>query len=132
MVKSMIYILDGVEIQYRECQILRETAGNVLRGKNEAGSPAQYKEEWIAQLERLAESSESKRRYAVPLSKTLAMLPEDIFEAVSEYAAFLVKKGRGIDIMVPFTAANLRTILPVNTHEGMGAVYEDEGKDGMN
>ena len=121
----MIYILNGVEIQYRECQILRETASNILQEKNEAGSLARYREEWIAQLERLAENNVSKSRYAMPLAAALKNLPEDLFEAVSEYVVFLVEKGRGIDIMVPFTATNSRTILPVNTHEGMETAYTE-------
>jgi len=34
-----------------------------------------------------------------------------------------VKKGKGIDIMVPFFASNNRLVLPVNTH---APVRDDE------
>lgn len=126
MVDGMIYILDGVEIQYRECQILRDTAKDVLQEKDGPGGLSQYKEEWIAQLEHLAEENALKSKYAVPLATALRNLPGDMFEAVSEYVEFLVEKGKGIDIMVPFTATNLRTILPVNTHERVEAVYTED------
>lgn len=117
----MIYILDGVEIQYRECQILRDTAKNILQ-KEEAGGLSQCKAEWIAELEHLEEQNALKGKQAKALSVALMNLPEDMFEAVAEYVEFLVEKGKGIDIMVPFTTRNLQTILPVNTHEGMGDV----------
>ena len=125
MVNDMIYILDGVEIQYRECQILRDTARDVLQEKNEPGGLSQHKEEWIERLEHLAEENALKSKYAVPLAAALEKLPGDMFEAVSEYVEFLVEKGKGIDIMIPFTATNLRTILPVNTHERMDTVYTE-------
>lgn len=122
----MIYTLDGVEIQYRECQVLRDTAKAVLQERDGSGGLSHCKREWIAQMERLAEQNSAKRRYAAPLVTALQRLPEDIFEAVSEYAEFLVKKGRGIDIMVPFVAENSWTIMPVNVHEGMeNACTED-------
>ena len=41
---------------------------------------------------------------------------EEYLEAVAEYTVSLVKKGKSIDIMVPFVASNKRLILPVNTH----------------
>lgn len=48
------------------------------------------------------------------------------FEAVSEYVEFLVKRGKGIDIMTPFTATNLSAILLVNTHERVDTVYTED------
>lgn len=121
----MIYILDGVEIQYRECQILRDTAKSILQ-KEEVGGLSQCKAEWIAELAHLEEKNALKGKQAKALSVALMNLPEDIFEAVVEYVEFLVEKGKGIDIMVPFTTRNLRTILPVNTHEGMGDVDTED------
>lgn len=119
----MIYTLDGVEIQYRECQILRDTAKEVMQGKEKAERLRYHKKEWIMQLEHLAKQNPLKRTYAEPLAAALQRLPEDMFEAVSEYVEFLVQKGRGIDIMEPFMAENLRTILPVNVHEGMADAH---------
>lgn len=122
----MIYILDGVEIQYRECQILRDTAKGILEEKNKKDKLSEHKNEWILQLKCLAEQNEKKRRYAAPLVTALQRLPEDIFEAVCEYTEFLVQKGNGIDIMVPFVAKNLRTILPVNIHERGETAYTEK------
>lgn len=119
----MIYTLDGVEIQYRECQILRDTAKEIMQEKEKVERLAYYKEEWIMQLECLVRQNPLKRRYAEPLAAALQRLPENLFEAVSEYVEFLIQKGRGIDIMEPFVAENLRTILPVNVHEGMGDAH---------
>lgn len=121
----MIYTLDGVEIQYRECQVLRETAKEVLQMQTGKGKLANHKGEWIAQLEMLAEQNSLKRKYAAPLAVALQRLPEDMFEAVSEYVTFLVQKGRGIDILVPFVAENSRTVLPVKVHEGMEVSYTE-------
>ena len=122
----MIYTLDGVEIQYRECQILRDTAKEVMQGKEKAERLIYYKREWILQLECLARQNPLKRKYADSLAVALQRLPEDMFEAVSEYIEFLIQKGRGIDIMELFVAENLRTILPVNVHEGMGDAHVEK------
>ena len=122
----MIYTLDGVEIQYRECQILRDTAKEVLQGKEKAERLIYYKKEWIMQLERLTQENPLKRRYAESLVVALQRLPDDMFEAVSEYVEFLVQKGRGIDVMELFVAENLRTTLPVNVHEGMVDAHAKE------
>ena len=109
-----MYMGCGVEIQYRECQILRETAGEILKGQ---GRLAQSREEWIRLIEQKAHTNELKASYAAPMAVFLRNLSDDLFEAVSEYAEHLAAKGRGIDIMVPFTAQSGQIVLPVNLHE---------------
>lgn len=103
----------GIEIQYRECQILRETAREILRSGRR---PAQSKEEWIGLIGQVAHTNDLKASYAAPMTVFLRNISEDLFEAVSEYAEHLVEKGRGIDIMVPFKAQNRQMVLPVNLH----------------
>lgn len=112
----MRYMECGVEIQYRECQILRETAGETLKGN---GSLVQSKEEWIRMIEQAAHGNELKASYAAPMAVFLRNLSDDLFESVAEYAEHLVKKGRGIDVMVPFMAQSGQMILPVNVHASM-------------
>ena len=57
----MLYILDGVEIQYRECQILRDTAKGILEEKNKKDKLSEHKNEWISQLKCLAEQKIEKK-----------------------------------------------------------------------
>ena len=122
----MRYIDDGIEIQYRECQILRDTAKEVLQEINLESGLAQHKSDWVAKLERLAESNERKRLYASPASVFLSNLSEDMLEAVSEYVETLVIKGRGIDIMVPYVTRNEKIILPVNAHAAREMDYSED------
>lgn len=122
----MRYIDDGIEIQYRECQILRDTAKEVLQEMNLESGLAQHKSDWVVRLERLAESNERKRPYASSASVFLSNLSDDMFEAVSEYVETLAIKGRGIDIMVPYVTRNEKIILPVNTHVAREVDYSEE------
>ena len=122
----MRYIDDGIEIQYRECQILRDTAKEVLQEINLESGLAQHKSDWVAKLERLAESNERKRPYASPASVFLSNLSEDMLEAVSEYVETLVIKGRGIDIMMPYVTRNEKIILLVNTHSAREVDYSED------
>jgi hypothetical protein len=115
-VDAMKYMESGIEIQYRECQILRETAGEILK---DADCLIQFKEDWIGLIEQAAHTNELKASYAAPMAVFLRNLSDDLFEAVSEYAGYLVNKGRGIDVMVPYKTQNRRIILPVNLHAAM-------------
>lgn len=120
-VDAMRYWGCGVKIQYRECQILRETAGEIAkRGRRLAES----KEEWIELIGQAAHANDLKASYAAPMMVFLENISEDLYEAVSEYAEHLVAKGRGIDIMIPFEARNGRVVLPVNLHASMGSMED--------
>lgn len=112
----MRYMESGVEIQYRECQILRETAGEILKGN---GSLVQSKKEWIGLIKQAAHGNELKASYAVPMAVFMGNLSDDLFESVAEYAEHLAEKGRGIDVMIPFMAQSGQMILPVNIHASM-------------
>lgn len=119
----MRYIDNGIEIQYRECQILRDTAKEVLQEKNLENGLAQHKSDWLTKLKVLSENNERKRTYAAPASVFLGNLSDDMYEAVSEYVESLVAKGKGIDIMTPYVTGNGKIILPVNTHAAREVDY---------
>ena len=119
---DMRYENNGVEIQYRECQILRDAAKELLADQEDAKNLVDQRGRWIQAIRDIAEASEAKEKFALPVAQFLAGMGEEYLEAVAEYAVGLVKKGKGIDIMVPFTASNKRLILPVNTH---ASVWED-------
>lgn len=112
----MRYENNGVEIQYRECQILRDAAKGLLTDGESAKSLVDQRDKWIQAIRDIAEASEAKGKFAIPAAQFLSCLREEYLAAVAEYTASLVRKGKGIDIMVPFIASNKRLILPVNTH----------------
>lgn len=119
----MRYIDNGIEIQYRECQILRDTAKEVLKEKGPEKGLTQHKADWMSKINGLSESNERKKPYTVPLQVFLGNLSEEMFESVSEYVEKLVIKDKGIDIMVPYVAKNEIIILPVNTHAAREVNY---------
>lgn len=112
----MRYDNNGVEIQYRECQILRDAAKELLADGENAKSLVDQRDRWIQAIRDTAEASEAKGRYAIPAAQFLSGMREEYLEALAEYTVSLVRKGKGIDIMIPFIASNKRLILPVNTH----------------
>lgn len=118
----MRYENNGVEIQYRECQILRDAAKELLAGGEDTKNLVDQRDKWIQAIRDIADASEAKRKFAIPAAQFLSGMKEEYLEAVAEYTISLVRKGKGIDIMVPFTASNKRLVLPVNTH---ASVWEE-------
>ena len=120
----MRYENNGVEIQYRECQILRDAAKELLAGGEDTKNLVDQRDKWIQAIRDIADASEAKRKFAIPAAQFLSGMKEEYLEAVAEYTIGLVRKGKGIDIMVPFTASNKRLILPVNTHASVWEEYQ--------
>lgn len=112
----MRYENNGIEIQYRECQILRDAAKELLADSDGVKDLVDQRDRWIQAIRDTAEVSEAKKKYAIPAAQFLSSIGEEYLEAVAEYTVSLVRKGKGIDIMVPFIASNKRLILPVNSH----------------
>lgn len=112
----MRYENNGIEIQYRECQILRDAAKELLADNGGAKDLVNQRDRWIQAIRDIAEVSEAKKKYAIPAAQFLSGIEKEYLEAVAEYTVSLVRKGKGIDIMVTFIASNKRLILPVNTH----------------
>lgn len=122
----MRYENNGVEIQYRECQILRDAAKGLLAGAENAKCLTDQRDGWIQAIHDIADASEAKGKYAIPVAQFLAGMGEEYLEAVAEYTVSLVRKGKGIDILVPFIASNKKLILPVNTHTSVWEYYDED------
>lgn len=111
----MRYINNGVEIQYRECQIARDAAINIKETKN-SRHLKEKRQEWIASVKAVSNSQALKQADCITLVNFLSNMPQDQYEAFSEYAEILVKKEKGIDILVPYISKNGMVILTVNRH----------------
>ena len=122
----MRYENNGIEIQYRECQILRDAAKELLADGESADSLVNQRDKWIQAIRDTAEKSEAKRKFALPAAQFLSGMTEEYLEAVAEYTISLVRKGKGIDIMVPFIASNKKLVLPVNTHTSVREYYDED------
>ena len=92
----MRYENNGVEIQYRECQILRDAAKKLLADGENADSLVNQRDRWIQAIRDTAEKSEAKRKFALPAAQFLSGMREEYLESVAEYTVSLVKKGRGL------------------------------------
>lgn len=112
----MRYVNNGIEIQYRECQILRETAKSLAIEDIDAQSLADQRDGWICAIREIAENSKAKKQYAIPIISFLSAIEKEYLNAVAEYTVSLIEKERGIDIMVPYITSNKVLVLPVNTH----------------
>ena len=122
----MRYEYNGLEIQYRECQILRDAAKGLLTDAENTKSLVDQRDKWIQAIRDIADASEAKGKYAIPVVKFLSCMREEYLEAVAEYTISLVRKGKGIDIMVPFIASNKKLVLPVNTHTSVREYYDED------
>lgn len=111
----MRYNRGGVEIQYRECQIMREAAKDFAAP--EAGYLLKNEGSWLEAMTAEVSKHKIKATLIPPMIQFLSQMDTERKTAVAEYVEYLVRKVKGIDIMVPFTASNQYVILPVNIHE---------------
>lgn len=125
----MRYIDNRIEIQYRECQILRDAAKAVLDEGAGRGELYFQKESWLKSIADTAQGMKLKRKSATVLVQMLSDMDEEDVRAVAEYTEFLVIKGKGIDIMQPYITENRKVILPVNVHTPTDSAYPDEHID---
>ena len=123
----MRYNRGGVEIQYRECQIMREAAKNFVT--TEAGYLLENEEAWLEAMGAEASQHKIKETLIPPMIRFLSQMDTERKAAVAEYVEYLVKKEKGIDILVPFTATNRYVILPVNIHEPADAQASAEDNE---
>lgn len=122
----MRYIANRIEIQYRECQILRDAAKTVLAESADKGALFSQKESWLKSISDTAKDMKLKKKSSTVLVQMLSDMNEDDVRAVAEYAESLVNKGKGIDIMQPYITENRKVILPVNIHTPYGSLYPDD------
>lgn len=113
----MRYINNGIEIQYKECQIARDALKELEKSKESLCQPKADREAWITHIEAVSESQELKLSDCNTLVSFLLNMPQDYYEAFSEYVDTLVKKGKGIDILVPYISSNGLLLLTVNRHD---------------
>lgn len=125
----MRYIDNRIEIQYRECQILRDAAKAVITESDGRGELFSQKESWLKSIANTAKGMKLKRKSAIVLVQMLSDMDEEDVRAVAEYTESLVIKGKGIDIMQPYITENRKVILPVNIHIPSDSVYPDEHID---
>ncbi len=122
----MRYIDNRIEIQYRECQILRDAAKIVLAEGADRGELFSQKESWLKSISDIAKTMQLKKKSTTVLVQMLSDMDEEDVRAVAEYTESLVIKGKGIDIMQPYITQNRRVILPVNIHTPSDSAYPDD------
>lgn len=122
----MRYIDNRIEIQYRECQILRDAAKTVLAEGSDRRDLFSQKENWLKSISDTTKSMKLKKKNAIVLVHMLSDMDEEDVKAVAEYTESLVRKGKGIDIMQPYITKNSRVILPVNIHTPFDSAYPDD------
>ncbi len=122
----MRYIDNRIEIQYRECQILRDAAKAVLAEGADRGELFSQKGIWLESILDIAKNMQLKKKSATVLVQMLSDMDEEDVKAVAEYTESLAIKGKGIDIMQPYIAENRKVILPVNLHTPFDSLYPDE------
>lgn len=112
----MRYINSGIEIQYRECQIARDAAKKLKEAKGGQHQLKENRQAWIASVRSVADSLVLKQEDCITIVNFLTNMPQEQYEAFSEYVEFLVKRGKGIDILVPYISRNGMLLLTVNRH----------------
>ncbi|MEY8324969.1 hypothetical protein AALB47_13845 [Lachnospiraceae bacterium 54-11] len=122
----MRYVDNRIEIQYRECQILRDAAKAVLVENVDRGVLFSQKERWLRSISDIAKSMKLKKKSATVLVQMLSDMDEEDVKAVAEYTESIVAKGKGIDIMQPYITENRKVILPVNVHTPPDSLYPDD------
>ena len=86
----MRYENNGLEIQYRECQILRDAAKGLLTDAENTKSLVDQRDKWIQAIRDIADASEAKGKYAIPVVKFLSCMREEYLEAVAEKGRVLI------------------------------------------
>lgn len=122
----MRYVDNRIEIQYRECQILRDAAKAVLAENIGRGELFSLRESWLRSISDIAKNMKLKKKSATVLVQILSDMDEEDVKAVAEYIESIVAKGKGIDIMQPYITENRKVILPVNVHMPPDRLYPDD------
>lgn len=122
----MRYVDNRIEIQYRECQILRDAAKVVLAENVDRRDLFSQKKSWLRNIADIAKSMKLKKKSATVLLQMLSGMDEEDVKAVAEYIESIVAKGKGIDIMQPYITENRKVVLPVNAHTPSDSLYPDD------
>jgi len=115
----MRYENNGIEIQYRECQIIREAAKKTLLEDMEFDEDilVQKKDRFLFLIRKIGREKKLKRGYCDQISRFLKHMEKSYFEAFIRYVRYLTVSERGIELMKPFFLENGKVVMPVNKHE---------------
>lgn len=127
----MRYQLTGLELEYRDCQMLRNAGEQWLAGDMENGNERlraekeQFIELLLEQVE--VEELESKKERLKKLAKGISWMTKEYYEVLIAYIAYLLLPESQIDLKIPFDIDTGCYILPVNTHRvDAERIYEEE------
>lgn len=112
----MRYTSSGIELQYKESQIARDAAIGLKKAKGRLYRLEENRMEWIAYIKAVPNSQELKQEDCNTLVNFITNMPQDYYEAITEYMEILVEKEKGIDILVPYIARNGVVLMTVNRH----------------
>lgn len=127
----MRYQTTGLELEYRDCQVLRNVAKEWLAGDMEncqewlRAEKEQFIEFLLEQAE--VEELESKKERLKKLAVGIKLMMKEYYEVLVAYIAYLLLPESQIDLNVPFDIDTGCYIMPVNTHRAdTERIYEEE------
>lgn len=110
----MQYLNNGYEIQYRECQVLREAVGEAIR---QAAAEEISQTRLIEHIQLIGADQKPKEPFCRSLTKFIPMMEEEDYIELMNFVMELVSRERGIRILKPHFCGNGKIIIVVNRHE---------------
>lgn len=125
----MQYLNNSFEIQYRECQVLREAASEAIRyGETEISQS-----KLVEHIRLIGMEQKPKEPFCRSLVRFIPMMEEEDYIELIKLVRELVSRERGIRILEPHFCGNGKIIVVVNRHEhwadraGINSNEEDAG-----
>lgn len=110
----MQYLNNGFEIQYKECQVLREAVDEAVRLED---NQEISQEKLIEYIKTIGTKQKLKEPFCRSLIRFIPMMQEDDYHELLLFAKKLISRERGIRIMEPHFCGNRKIIIVVNRHE---------------
>lgn len=110
----MQYLNNGFEIQYRECQVLREAAGEAVR---QAAAEDISQPRLVEHIRLIGAEQKPKGPFCRSLIKLIPTMEEEDYIELMNFVMELVSRERGIRILKPHFCGNGKIIIVVNRHE---------------
>lgn len=110
----MQYLNNGFEIQYRECQVLREAVSELIR-QDAAEEISQVR--LVEYIRLIGAEHKPKEPFCRSLIKFIPTMEEEDYIELMKFAMELVSRERGIRILKPYFCRNGKIIIVVNRHE---------------
>lgn len=123
----MRYRNNGLELEYRDCQILREVTRFFLNEDDEGKKKSliNQKDEFTYCFD-IVEGIKSKRERSKLIYQFLTQMDEVCYLSLCEYILELAEPNSKIEIMEPYISTAGIVILPVNVHEYHGTYSSEE------